>query len=99
MTGLVVLFAIVVLFWTGVALLAHRTPGDARPQIYTCRSGARVDAEPWGDRTVYGVEGDLDLDDGRPTDPGEEITEVSRYDWTDESGSMPSAAEELERKR
>lgn len=95
MTGLVVLFAIVVLFWAGVALLAHRTPGDARPQIYTCRSGARVDAELWGDRTLYGVEGDLDLDDGRPTDPGEELTVVFEPEWAEDT--LVSAADELGR--
>lgn len=37
------------------------------------------------------VEGDLALDDGRPTDPGEEITEVSRYAWDEESGMQPAA--------
>src|SRR5690606_29894559 len=73
MTGLLILLGIVAL---AVALLAHRTPDDAPPWSYTCRSCARVDAEPWGDRTLYGVEGDLDLDHGRPTDPGEELTVI-----------------------
>lgn len=95
MTGLVVLFVLVVLFWAAVALIAHRTPDDAPPSVYTCRSGARVDAEPWGDRTLYGVEGDLDLDDGRPTDPGEELTVVSEPEWAEDT--LVSAADELGR--
>ncbi len=68
-TGLVVLLALVVIFWGAVALLARRWPEEAPPTSYTCRSGARVDAEPWAEpsRTTVSpatVEGDLD--DGRP---------------------------------
>lgn len=77
MTGLLILLGIVAL---AVALLAHRTPDDAPPWSYTCRSGVRV-------------EGDLDLDDGRPTDPGEELTVVSEPEWVEDT--LVSAADEL----
>jgi len=92
MTGLLILLGIVAL---AVALLAHRTPDDAPPWSYTCRSCARVDAEPWGDRTLYGVEGDLDLDHGRPTDPGEELTVIHEPEWAEDT--LVSAADELGR--
>lgn len=39
------------------------------------------------------VEGDLDLDDGRPTDPGEELTVVSEPEWVEDT--LVSAADEL----
>lgn len=97
MTGLAVLALVVALFWVGVAVAARRLPPDAPPRVYTCRSGARVDAETWADRTRYGVEGDLDLDDGRPTDPGEELTVVSEPGW--EEDTLVSAADELGRRR
>ncbi len=82
MTGLAVLALVVALFWVGVAVAARRLPPDAPPQIYTCRSGARV-------------EGDLDLDDGRQTDPGEELTVVSELEWAEDT--LVSAADELGR--
>lgn len=80
MTALAVLFVIVVLFWGAVALLARRRPMGAPPASYTCRSGARV-------------EGDLDLDDGRPTDPGEELTVVSEPEWVEDT--LVSGSEQL----
>lgn len=83
MTGLVVLFAIVVILGA-VAIIAQRAPSDSPPASYTCRSGARV-------------EGDLDLDDGRPTDPGEELTVVSDPEWVEDT--LVSASEKLGGKR
>src|SRR5690606_41550089 len=44
---------------------------------------------------TYGVEGDLDIDDGRPTNPGEELTVVSEPDWVEDT--LVSAADELGR--
>lgn len=43
------------------------------------------------------VEGDLDLDDGRPTDPGEELTVVSEPEWVEDT--LVSASEKLGGKR
>jgi len=48
----------------------------------------------WSDEAPR-VEGDLDLDDGRPTDPGEELTVVSEPEWVEDT--LVSAADELGR--
>ena len=61
---------------------AWRSVSPHPPSSYTCRSGVVV-------------EGDLDLDDGRPTDPGEELTVVSEPEWVEDT--LVSAADELGR--